>query len=377
MDKQDAQAARPSCLRRHRIRLAAHYAVLRNRIGIATPGQRCTAERNDLGPQREPHQLADSPAGAGTGTSVTVRCFATHPYTWATEDVGNLDRWVASEDPDEPLGTKEKQWVEDAHGDRWLFKFARAHDDRTLGEDWCECLVHSLAGLLGVPSACVTPATINRERGVLSKSFVTAGWRLEHGNEVLVRTNPDYAQSTSRDNVGYTIDAVCGALAEVAAPPALSHLTAFEAWSGYLVLDAWVSSRDRHHENWGVLQGAAGRPILAPSFDHGSALGFQEPEYSLQTSLAPREALQRWSQRGCSHHFAGKPQLVTLARQALTEGSDEARQYWLHRLEDVRSSDVREALDAVPLSFLSQARRRFVAELLDINRGRLLDACST
>jgi len=54
---------------------------------------------------------------------------------------------------DEPLGSKEKFWVTDLAGQRWLFKFVRERDGVTRGEDWAECLVHELAQLIGVPTA--------------------------------------------------------------------------------------------------------------------------------------------------------------------------------------------------------------------------------
>ena len=47
-------------------------------------------------------------------------------------------------------------------------------------------------------------------------------------------------------------------------------------FADYLVLDALIGNTDRHHENWGLLMKQVGdhlQGILAPTFDHVSALG--------------------------------------------------------------------------------------------------------
>lgn len=64
-------------------------------------------------------------------------------------------------------------------------------------------------------------------------------------------------------------------------PPPLNRvgpddMDGFDIWAGSLFLDAWVAGSDRHDENWGaVTDGSVVR--LAPSFDHGNALGSQVP----------------------------------------------------------------------------------------------------
>ena len=45
--------------------------------------------------------------------------------------------------------------------------------------------------------------------------------------------------------------------------------SALEVFVGYVMLDAWISNQDRHHENWGALWGGT-RPVLL-TFDRGGA----------------------------------------------------------------------------------------------------------
>lgn len=66
-----------------------------------------------------------------------------------------------------------------------------------------------------------------------------------------MRVDPDYDRDQTRRNERYTVDAVKQALADVSVPDAyrVEGMSAFDLWAGYLVLDAWVAGRDRHHEN--------------------------------------------------------------------------------------------------------------------------------
>lgn len=223
----------------------------------------------------------------------------------------------------EPMGTKEKFWVELAPGGRpWLLKLARIdeRDGTVSGEDWAEWLVHHLGALIEVPTAAILPATLDDRRAVLSRSVLTDDREyLDHGNSVLSSVFPTYDQAIKGENPGYTPLAVRTALESVRSPTDLAlseSFTAFDAWVGYLVMDAWVAGRDRHHENWAVISRGDSRR-LAPSFDHGNALGFQERDERRERMIKDPEHLARWVQRGRSRHFVGRPELVELALGAL------------------------------------------------------------
>lgn len=312
--------------------------------------------------------------------AMEVRCFGKPPHRWVVQDMDG-GSWRDSDHWDESMGTKEKRWVEGPDGQRWLFKYVRprqgsaAGNLQLLGEDWSECTVHALAGLLGVPSACVAPAMRQGARGIVSKSFVAADQRLEHGNELLAGVVQGY-RDVPRENPHYTPTTVRQAFQGVEPPSEMGSLGAFEVWCGYLVLDAWVAGRDRHPENWGVLRDDT-RVVLAPSFDHGNALGFQEPEHTVENMLAQGpDRILGWCQRGRSHHFAGKPCLTSVAADALKLCSEAARRHWADRLHQVDQAEVEKILDAVPQEILSVSRSRFVRQLLQVNRRRLLDEIS-
>lgn len=149
-----------------------------------------------------------------------VRCFASRPHAWCTEDVTDEGRWTESDVSDEPMGTKEKRWLEGPGSRRWLFKQARSSDGAIRGEDWSECLVHGLACLVGVPTACVAPACDSgRHRGVISLSFVGLNERLEHGNELMATAIKGYDATLTGENPKYTPENVRETLQQVQARP--------------------------------------------------------------------------------------------------------------------------------------------------------------
>lgn len=284
---------------------------------------------------------------------------------------------------DEPMGSKEKWWV-DLPGDprQWLLKLSRldGHDGTVSGEDWAEWCVHHFAGLLGVPTAVVRPATLEGRRGIVSQSVLIDQLEyLDHGNSVLSARFPDYEQAIQGENQGYTPEAVQVAL-EGVAPPSEAQwpagFTGFDCWAGYLVMDAWVAGRDRHHENWAVVLRGQDRR-LAASFDHGNALGFQERDERRARMLNEGAHLQRWLDRGTSRHFAGQPHLTVLARDALDLAGAGVQSFWLNRLARIEDVDIQSVLDAIPQNIMTEVTRTFVVRLLTENKRRLLDGYSS
>jgi hypothetical protein len=299
------------------------------------------------------------------------------PPIWDPVELSFADLDV--DDPEEQMGSKDKYWVRLPPDERpWLVKIARTDnfDGTVSGEDWAEWLVQHLAALLGVPTAAVRPATFVGARATVSRSMLRDDVeRLIHGNELLSARFPGYDQGIKGENPGYTVQAVRESLEGVSAPAEVSDLadfTAFDVWTGYLLLDAWVSGRDRHHENWGVLR-RANKRRLAPSFDHGNALGFQERDERRKRMLDDEAHLMRWLERGRSQHFLGKPLLTNLAHEALRLSAQQSSEYWRERLAAIEQTSVADVIQSVPESLMSDVSRRFVTCLLSTNQRRLMD----
>lgn len=228
---------------------------------------------------------------------------------------------------------------------------------------------------LGLPMARVELALRGGRRGIVTANFVSPDSRLEHGNELLVRVDPDYDRGLARQNDRYTVEAIQLALADAEPPAAyrIEQISAFDLFAGYLLLDGWVAGRDRHHENWAVVASPNER-VLAPSFDHGNALGFQEPDHNRERMNNDPALLMRWAERGISHHFAGRPTLLALARRARLASSEGARDIWLTRLASVGEDELAEIVEQIPPSLMSEASRTFCMKVLMLNKRRLCDA---
>lgn len=176
----------------------------------------------------------------------------------------------------EPGGTDEKVWLGvPGVNTRALFKPNRARVGSERGEDWPEKLASELATTLGIPAARIDLAERNGRRGCLSHDIVPTRWELQPG-AVLLNQLLNF-QHDPRDKAarGHTLNNIRQVLCGYGPPPGFSgppEFDAFSVFAGYLVLDALISNRDRHSENWAVLRGPRkDDQYLAPSYDHASA----------------------------------------------------------------------------------------------------------
>lgn len=204
--------------------------------------------------------------------------------------------------------------------------------------------------------------------------------RLEHGNELLQAVDPAYDKDQQREAVGYTLGAVWAALDGLGVPQECHApvLTATELFPGILMLDALVANTDRHHENWGALTLGTDR-WLAPTFDMGTCLGFQEPDDE-RVRLQERRrghGIDMWVHRGRSGHFEGKPRLMELAVEGLARVTEPVRASWLERAEAFDLEWWRDTIESVPPARMSHPARMFAFEVVRLNRERLMDAHRT
>lgn len=280
------------------------------------------------------------------------------------------------------MGTKPKVWLEDPAGSRWLFKQVREDDQGVRGEDWAEKLACELGRRLMIPVATVELARHDFARGtsvgIISRTVleggVSEGWALEHGNELLLDRDPGYARSRRGEVPGYTVDAVWAVLADHAPTPdqplprgAGVHFL----FGGFLLLDALIANTDRHHENWAVIRTPTGSSHLAPSFDHASSLGFQEPQKTKEAILA-EDRIDAWLRRGRTK-FQGRPRMTELAMTWLERLTDDERAEWHRRLAFLTADEVRSTIEGVPAARMSQVDRSFAYQVVTLNHSRLLD----
>ena len=298
----------------------------------------------------------------------------------------------AAADQSEAMGSKPKFWYRDEHGRRWLYKEARPET----GEDWSEKVACELAARLGLPHAVIELATWQQTRGIVTPSFVPPGAALVHGNELLSQIVPGYPQSESGTRrfsrvPQHTVRIVMEVLqrSTVGLPPDWTApagiASAQGAFAGYLLLDAWIGSTDRHHGNWALIVDLNPglqppyRPRIAPTYDHASSLGRNETDKARMRRLRTKDAadsVEAYVERCTSAFYAqegdAKPLTTLEAFKAAMLFSPAEARVWLAQLEQVHMKDVTELLHRVPADRITEPAICFAHRILEINQHRLL-----
>lgn len=282
------------------------------------------------------------------------------------------DEW----DLPEQLGTKPKFWFKN---NQFLFKEVRPGT----GEDWSEKVACELCTLLGIPRASYELGVWRDKRGVVSESFVASGARLVHGNELLTKFYPRYPARKFRGVRHHTVRIVMSITGGLKPPigfqpfPGVHNAT--DVFVGYLMLDAWISNVDRHHENWGLVLTEDRVVHLAPSYDHASSLGRIETDVEKRDRLQTRDRnrdILAYVSRAKTPFYASlknvKPLSPLDAFLAAAVLFPQAALAWLYRLQEISDQDTERILRDIPPDRISETGILFAHKILVINRERLL-----
>jgi hypothetical protein len=306
------------------------------------------------------------------------------------DNFSNMYRVVdvtADADQLEPMGSKPKFWFEHKDFGLCLFKAARPGT----GEDWSEKLAERFASWLCLPHACYELASWRGERGIITPRLTSDAERLVHGNELLIELDPAYEpQSKTYRTPLHTVPAVLEALQKhgVVIPAAWTPPNGVEGcldvFAGYLLLDALIGNTDRHHENWAVIErdGEIDRSPerrLAPTFDHASSLGRNEPEPKVRERLATRDkgySVEAYADRARSAFFMtpdDEQPLTTMdAFSEVARRCPTGATVWCTRLRGLEDVTITEIVRAVPDELMSLPIKEFVERIIIHNRDRLL-----
>lgn len=277
----------------------------------------------------------------------------------------------------EDMGTKYKFWFPHPELGRCLFKQARTNT----GEDWAEKLTAALAHKLNLPHVRYELATFKGQPGSISQSMLPPNAILQHGNEILASIVSSYPAAATYGVRQHMLDLVIQAIAlpnvfppyNWSLPPGIN--SAIDTFIGYLLLDAWISNSDRHHENWGfiVLENIF---YLAPTYDHGSSLGRELLDTKRQSIFA-NGSVTNYIQNSRSAMYRtvnDKKALLNLeVFQIAAARYPNAAKVWLQKLADISPDDITELLLKVPETRLSAIARRFTHQILLQNQIRLLN----
>lgn len=303
---------------------------------------------------------------------------------WSPFQVLNATGWENAGTENE--GATEHPWLRHpVSGDLYLWKPARGRR-RERREHWAEKIASELARHLGVPCAQVELAEQEADVGCLSRDLQGHGHELHSGAVLLGAIDPGF-DPRERRHEAYTVDNISAVLAGVEAPrgdpgpPVPDGFGAFDVFAGYLLLDALLLNRDRHAGNWSILRRKDGSEPdrLCPLYDNASSLALSMSDSSRSKRLASKgvEAYARREDhaRAFARLDGPEPRLLEVARLALLRCSASARDYWTGQIIGVKPADLSAILDAVPE--MSEPLRTFTVELVEVNRKRIADVCSS
>ncbi|MBF6671394.1 hypothetical protein [Glutamicibacter sp. FBE19] len=281
----------------------------------------------------------------------------------------------------------------------WFFKENSVDGRLRYAEDYAEKIASHLAPLLGLPSAVVylashtiqdmdgAPKTVD---GIISKNVCPTDYELIHGKLWLPSSGiSDFVPDDTRHRRGHSIANIKLSLVSVTAPPESPmprNFSGFDAFAGMCLFDAWISNQDRHEENWAVLRAVASdAPLpnrLSPIYDNGSSLAFNVPEDQMEARLqGQRGGVAAWANKGKATKLErsqpGNRQLglVEAAAQALSLTSEATRTYWQEKFDSISGDDLLRIAHSIPE--MSEVRRTFIQELLELNLERIQNACFT
>ncbi len=154
--------------------------------------------------------------------------------------------------------------------------------------------------------------------------------------------------------------------------------TALDVFVGYVMLDAWIANQDRHHENWGALQGDQLR--LAPTFDHGASLARNLSDAERKERLETRDrnrTVAYFAQRARSAFYSTgdtpQPMGTVDVFFAFARLAPHAARSWTGRLASVDQDAIWQVLSEVPNKRMTRITKEFTVELLVENQRRLLE----
>lgn len=162
--------------------------------------------------------------------------------------------------------------------------------------------------------------------------------------------------------------------------------TAVDVFTGYLLLDALIGNTDRHHENWAVIQKYGFEPIapglyprLAPTYDHASCLGRNEPDAKRDERLRTRDkgnSVEAYADRCASALYLDasdrKPLRTIDAFRHAAEIAPRAAEAWTARLRSCGEDDLARLIAEVPRERCSTVAQEFATRIVLHNRTRLL-----
>jgi hypothetical protein len=277
------------------------------------------------------------------------------------------------------------------------------------GEDWAEKIACEICQVLGIPHVHYDLAVelqtgivgtvcrnIARRQGNRDNNSLNLGLEsipsenaaeLILGNVLLSKAIESYLENPANKFKAsqHTVAAVAESLSSLKSPLdrycedlPVGVESAIEVFIGYVMLDALVANQDRHHENWGALK-QEGQLSLAPTFDHGAALGRNERDSKRSRILDGQDSrltIDSYAVKARSAFYGEQSSVKPLgtleAFLRFAQLSPKAAKAWQGRLEGLTPEVLESIVDRIPAGRMSGVARRFTIELVKFNRSRIM-----
>ncbi|ANU10135.1 hypothetical protein BBH88_07385 [Planococcus antarcticus DSM 14505] len=229
------------------------------------------------------------------------------------------------------------------------------------GGHWAEYIASKVGAQLGFPTAEIELSNYQNTIGTISKNFRNQTEELYEGGDLFMARFEDF----DRHSLTY-----------YELPHILEMLSEYSLENTFVALpvyDALIANNDRHCDNWGVLSGPKGIR-LAPIYDNGSSLGFNEVTERKQKMLTDDHMLAGFCNRGKSSiglPDRKKPKHFELLAY-LRLHSEKALEIELARLEQLHKGMLLAIVDNIPDEVMSDLDKEWIVRLLLFRRNWML-----
>lgn len=260
-------------------------------------------------------------------------------------------------------GTRSKFWLLEPGTDpenpiKHLFKIPT----EGTGGHWAEFVASEVGKRIGFHTAEVKLAEHAGVLGTISKNFRADVEELYEGGDLFLARYEDF----NRHSLTY-----------YELPHILDILVAYDLekdFVGIPVYDALIANNDRHCDNWGVLSSPEGIR-MAPIYDNGSSLGFNETPERKHKMLTDNRMLAGFCNRG-------KPNIGLPGRKKpkhfellsyLYEFYPKELQLAVSRLEQLNKGMLISIVDEIPDCVMSDLDKEWVIRLVLYRKDWILN----
>lgn len=269
----------------------------------------------------------------------------------------NLDQWKENL-MIQASGTRMKRWIINPDtGEQVLVKWP----NYGTGEVYAEKICSEIGKLINIQVMKVDLGCCWELPVVVAYNFVEPGEDLKEGGDFFETFQNDSGKPSLAP--GYTYQRI---------KDIVSHYELIPQLLDMLVFDCLVANSDRHQDNWGICF-RGNKVRFAPLYDHGSSLGWNLQEKRVEDLLLSTRSFEGFINRGktlIGWNTAGKVNHFVLIANILNQNPEMVTRA-IQKVHNISEDSLRQILEWMPISIMSEKRREFVIQLILKRKLRL------